>query len=46
MSSRGTEGSGGELNPFRQEKDDAIDIIKWLSNQDWFNGEVIGSGPL
>ncbi len=45
ISSRGTEASGGELNPFRQERDDAIDIMKWLSKQNWFNGEIIGSGP-
>ncbi len=45
ISSRGTEGSGGVLNPFRQEREDAIDIVKWLSKQEWFNGEIICSGP-
>lgn len=44
ISSRGAEGTGGQLNPFRQEREDARDIVAWLSQQDWFTGELIASG--
>lgn len=35
---RGTFGSGGTFDPFRQERDDAADIVGWLRTQPWFDG--------
>ncbi len=44
QSSRGAEGSGGQLDPFRQEREDTIATLAWLSQQDWFNGELVAYG--
>jgi putative CocE/NonD family hydrolase len=44
VSSRGAEGSGGQLNPFRQERADTMAILAWLTKQDWFSGELVASG--
>jgi putative CocE/NonD family hydrolase len=44
QSSRGAEGSGGQLDPFRQEQDDTIATLAWLSQQNWFNGELVAYG--
>lgn len=35
---RGTSGSGGELDPFGQEKADGADAVAWLRRQPWFDG--------
>jgi hypothetical protein len=40
QSCRGTGGSGGELEPFRNEAADAQATVAWLRNQDWFNGAL------
>jgi putative CocE/NonD family hydrolase len=40
QSSRGTDDSGGEFNPFRQEHVDGVATLAWLKTQDWFNGEL------
>ncbi|MBO0790012.1 MAG: CocE/NonD family hydrolase [Ktedonobacteraceae bacterium] len=45
VSSRGAEGSGGQLDPFRQERADAQAVVAWLAQQDWFTGELVASGP-
>lgn len=45
ISSRGTEGSGGQLDPFRQERADTKAVLAWLDKQDWFTGELVASGP-
>jgi len=44
VSSRGSFGSGGRLNPFRQEAADGADVIKWLKTQGWFNNELVACG--
>ena len=44
QSSRGAEGSGGQLEPFRQEREDTVATLAWLSQQDWFNGELVAYG--
>jgi putative CocE/NonD family hydrolase len=44
VSGRGVEGSGGEMTPFRQERDDGVAVLTWLKEQEWFNGEVGASG--
>src|SRR5215813_12837704 len=36
QSCRGTFGSGGIFDPFRQEHDDGLDTIDWIKGQDWF----------
>lgn len=35
---RGTPGSGGDLDPFRQETADGVDAVAWLREQPWFDG--------
>lgn len=35
---RGTPGSGGDLDPFSQEKADGADAVAWLREQPWFGG--------
>ena len=42
VSSRGTGGSSGCLNPFLQERSDCSAVIHWLKQQPWFNG-VLGA---
>lgn len=44
QSCRGTFGSGGELNPFLQERADGLATIEWLKAQDWFNGQLATVG--
>jgi uncharacterized protein len=38
QSCRGTFGSGGDFEPFRQEIDDGADTVVWLRRQAWFDG--------
>lgn len=38
--SRGKWESDGEYFPFINEKNDGIETINWITNQDWCNGEV------
>lgn len=45
QSCRGTFGSGGELNPFRNEHTDGLATIEWMKKQDWFSGEFATTGP-
>jgi uncharacterized protein len=40
QSCRGTGGSGGELEPFRNEAADGQATVAWLRQQDWFNGAL------
>jgi putative CocE/NonD family hydrolase len=44
QSCRGTFGSGGELNPFRQERADGLATVDWLKRQAWFNGQLATVG--
>jgi putative CocE/NonD family hydrolase len=38
VSSRGTDGSGGDFDPMRTEADDGQDVVAWLRRQAWFPG--------
>lgn len=40
VSGRGTFGSDGVLDPFRQEHDDGVAVLEWLEQQSWFNGSL------
>jgi uncharacterized protein len=37
---RGRWGSGGEFQPFRNEREDGLATLTWLSEQPWFSGSV------
>nr|QKW93606.1 X-pro dipeptidyl-peptidase [Cystobacter sp.] len=45
QSVRGTFGSGGQLDPFRNERADGLATIEWMKKQDWFSGELATHGP-
>lgn len=45
QSCRGTFGSEGTFDPFRQEHVDGIATIEWLKAQEWFSGELLTMGP-
>ncbi|HVV76384.1 MAG TPA: CocE/NonD family hydrolase [Mycobacteriales bacterium] len=40
VSCRGTFGSGGEWNPFRNEQADGQAVLKWVEQQPWFGGAI------
>jgi uncharacterized protein len=40
QSARGTFGSGGTFNAFRDEERDGRATLEWLSRQPWFNGKI------
>jgi hypothetical protein len=40
QSCRGTSGSGGTLDPWRNERADGLATVAWLRRQDWFNGAL------
>ncbi|WP_257453453.1 CocE/NonD family hydrolase [Archangium lipolyticum] len=44
QSVRGTFGSGGQLDPFRNERADGLATIEWVKKQDWFSGELATHG--
>jgi putative CocE/NonD family hydrolase len=44
QSCRGTDGSGGEVNPFRGEREDGLATLAWLKRQDWFDGRLVMAG--
>lgn len=44
QSCRGTAGSGGKLDPFRQERADGLATVAWLKEQPWFNGQLATAG--
>jgi putative CocE/NonD family hydrolase len=44
VGSRGVGDSGGQLDPFRQERADTEAVLAWLSKQEWFTGELVASG--
>ena len=44
QSCRGTNGSGGVLEPFRHEQDDGIATIQWMKAQRWYSGAYVMSG--
>lgn len=45
QSTRGTFGSGGQLEPFGCEHDDGLATVAWLKQQPWFSGEFATNGP-
>lgn len=45
QSCRGTERSGGVLDPFRQEAADGLDTLAWIGRQPWFSGDLATTGP-
>jgi uncharacterized protein len=45
QSCRGTDGSGGEPNPFRGEREDGLATLEWLKRQSWFDGRLGMAGP-
>jgi uncharacterized protein len=44
VSTRGTGGSGGQLDPLA-ERDDGLDTIAWLRAQPWYPGRFATAGP-
>ncbi|WP_375768154.1 CocE/NonD family hydrolase [Archangium gephyra] len=44
QSVRGTFGSGGQFDPFRNERDDGLATVEWMKRQDWFSGEFATHG--
>ncbi|MUL67102.1 X-Pro dipeptidyl-peptidase [Mycobacterium sp. CBMA 234] len=42
---RGTDGSGGVLEPFRNETDDGLATLDWIEKQPWHNGKIVMFGP-
>jgi putative CocE/NonD family hydrolase len=45
QSCRGTFGSGGEFDAFRNERADGLATLAWLREQAWFTGEFATCGP-
>ena len=37
---RGRWGSGGDFEPFRNEREDGLATLRWISEQPWFSGSV------
>jgi len=44
QSCRGTMGSGGTFDPMRQEQDDGLDTLDWMSRQPWYSGKIYTFG--
>ena len=44
QSVRGTDGSGGTFDPFRQERDDGLDTLRWVERQAWYSGALVTVG--
>jgi uncharacterized protein len=45
QSCRGTFGSGGTFDAFRDEQRDGLDTVAWLQKQPWFSGVFATIGP-
>jgi hypothetical protein len=45
QSCRGTDDSGGVVNPLRGEREDGLATLAWLQTQDWFDGRLGMAGP-
>ena len=45
QSCRGTFGSGGKFDAFRNERADGLATLAWLRQQPWFSGELATAGP-
>src|SRR5690606_35012612 len=42
---RGTEKSGGEFDPFANERADGLATLRWIAAQPWYDGRIGLSGP-
>jgi putative CocE/NonD family hydrolase len=42
---RGTEKSGGQFDPFANERSDGLATLKWIKEQPWFDGRIGLTGP-
>ena len=42
---RGTEKSGGEFDPFANERDDGMATLDWIKAQPWYDGRIGLTGP-
>lgn len=42
---RGTEKSGGEFDPFANERADGLATLRWIEAQPWYDGRIGLSGP-
>lgn len=42
---RGTERSGGEFDPFANERADGLATLKWIEQQPWYDGRMGLTGP-
>ncbi|MBP1823242.1 CocE/NonD family hydrolase [Mycobacterium sp. OAE908] len=44
QSTRGTFGSGGDFDAFRQEREDGLATLEWIIEQPWFGGSIVLCG--
>ncbi|KAF2184910.1 CocE/NonD hydrolase [Zopfia rhizophila CBS 207.26] len=44
VSCRGTFGSGGEFDPWRNEEEDGQAVVEWMRKQDWYTGSFATLG--
>lgn len=42
---RGTERSGGQFDPFANERADGLATLDWIKKQDWYDGRIGLTGP-
>lgn len=42
---RGTDHSGGEFDPLRNEREDGLDTLAWIGKQSWYDGRLGTTGP-
>ena len=45
QSCRGTGGSGGQFDAYRNEAPDGLATLRWIESQPWFSGKVALTGP-
>jgi hypothetical protein len=45
QSTRGTYGSGGVFEPFRNERADGMATLDWVTRQPWFGDSIVLAGP-
>jgi putative CocE/NonD family hydrolase len=45
QSCRGTGGSGGEFDAYRNEAEDGLATLRWIESQPWFSGKLALAGP-
>ncbi len=45
QATRGTDGSGGNIDPLINERDDGLATLEWIKKQKWFDGRLGMTGP-